>query len=160
MSISSANAPVAYTTVQDVVKLLNLQQSAIDPNKYLVWQIPTSVDILNTFIKYANQQATQIYGNQTTSSNLGLVQQWATWKAVQNMIFTMTVNWVISGLPVTVGNIGFDRLAAMAAASSEIKQRAENELFRLYTLLSNIDVVNNYRSPSPYVDTGGQTPYF
>ena len=73
------------------------------------------------------------------------------------MIETMTVNWVISGLPVAMGNIGFDRLAAMQAASVEMKERAQQELLRLYTELSEIVPVQNYISPSPYVDTGGQS---
>jgi hypothetical protein len=137
------------------VKQLGLQQSSFDPNKYLVWAIPTSMDILNTFVKQANEQATNIFGDRTQSTDYGLTKQWAIWRAVLNLIETMTINWVVSGLPVQVGNIGFDRLAAMQGASAEIKARAQEELLRLYTLLSEIDAVQNYQSPSPYVDTGG-----
>ena len=156
MATSPTNSPIPYCTTEDLVKQLNLQQSSVDPTKYIVWQIPTSTDIINTFVKQANEQATALYGDLTTSNYYGLAKQWAVWRAVLNLIETMTVNWVISGLPVTMGNIGFERLTAMSAASAEMKTRAAEELARLYTMLSQIEPVQNYQSPSPYVDTGGQ----
>lgn len=151
----SQNTPIAYCDTQDLVKQLNLQQSSFDPNKYIVWQIPVSVDVINTFVKQANEQATTMFGDHTQDSLFGYTKQWATWRAVLNLIETMTVNWVISGLPVAVGSIGFDRLAAMQAASAEMKERAQEELLRLYTQLGEIDAIQNYQSPSPYVDSGG-----
>jgi len=153
----SQNTPIAYCDTQDLVKQLNLQQTSFDPSKYLVWQIPTSVDILNTFVKQANEQATQLFGDHTKDSLFGLTKQWATWRAVLNMIETMTVNWVISGLPATLGDISINRLDAMRSASAEIKGNAQSELVRLYTMLSEIDPIQNYQSPSPFVDTGGQS---
>lgn len=152
------NTPIAYISVEDIVKQLNLQQSVTDPNKYIVWEIPTSVDIINTFVKQANEQATIEFGNHTNDPLYGLTRQWATWRAVLNLIETMTVNWVISGLPVQVGNIGFDRLAAMQGASAEIKARAQEELARLYTQLSEIEAIQSYQPSSPYIATGGQWP--
>jgi hypothetical protein len=154
----SQNTPIAYISVEDVVKQLNLQQSQTDPNKYIIWEIPTSVDIINTFVKQANEQATTEFGNRTNSPSYGLTKQWATWRAVLNLIETMTINWVISGLPVQVGNIGFDRLAAMQGASAEVKARAQEELARIYILLSEIGAVQNYQPSSPYIATGGQWP--
>lgn len=154
----SSNQPIAYVSVEDLVKQLNLQQSVTDPNKYIIWEIPTSVDIINTFVKQANEQATVEFGNHTNDGLYGLTRQWATWRAILNLIETMTINWVISGLPVTVGNIGFDRLAAMQSASAEIKARAQEELVRLYTQLSEIEGIQSYQPSSPYIATGGQWP--
>jgi hypothetical protein len=156
MSSSTTNMPIAYCSTEDVVKILNLQQSTVDPNKYMVWQIPTSTDVLNTFVRYANEQTTIILGDLTQSNLYGLAKQYATWRAVVNLIDTMTINWVISGLPAQVGNIGIDRLAAMQAASMPMRERATIELLRLYTLLSEIAFPNAYQSPSPYIDMGGQ----
>jgi hypothetical protein len=152
----SQNTPVAYCDTQDLVKQLNLQQSAIDPNKYIIWQIPTSVDVINTFVKQANEQTTAMFGDRTLTQSYGMTKQYATWRAVLNLIETMTVNWVISGLPITVGDISIQRLGAMQAATIEIKERAKEELIRLYNLLTEFDFPNNYQSPSPYVDMGGQ----
>jgi hypothetical protein len=159
MSSSTSNTPIAYTSTEDLVKVLNLQQSTVDPTKYMVWQIPTSTDVLNTFVRYANEQTTSLFGDISQSSSYGLAKQYATWRAVLNLIDTMTVNWVISGLPVQLGNIGIDRLAAMQAASTVMRERAISEAQRLYVLLTEIDFPNNYQSPSPYVDTGGQSFY-
>jgi hypothetical protein len=142
---------------QDLIKQLNLQQAYADPTKYLVWQIPTSVDILNTFVTQANVQTTQLFGNLTQSSLYGLAQQYAIWRAVLNLIETMTVNWVISGLPVTVGDISINRLQAMIPASAEIKENALREIHRLYILLSEFSFPQNYQPSSLYIYTGGQT---
>ena len=157
--MSLQNTPVPYCSTQDLIKQLNLQQAVTDPNKYIVWQIPTSVDILNTFVAQANVQATALWGDLTNSAQFGLAQQWSIWRAVLNLIETMTVNWVISGLPVTVGDISISRLAAMQAASESIKVRAETELKRIYVLLSEFSFPQNYQSPSPYIFTGGSAWY-
>ena len=152
-------AIVQYCNTQDLVRLLNLQQSSTDPNKYLVWQIPTSVDILNTFVRYSNEQTTATWGDLTQSSLLPLARQYAVFIAALNMIETMTVNWVISGLPVTIGDVSINRLQAMQAATVEVKERFKEEIGILYVKLSEISFPNNYQSPSPYVDFGG-SPYW
>jgi hypothetical protein len=159
MSTLSTNVPIPYCDAQDLVKQLNLQQSATDPNKYIVYAIPTSVDILNTFVKQANEQTTALWGDLTKSNNYSLARQYAIWRAVLNMIETMTINWVIAGIPVTVGDISINRLGAMQAATVELKENANRELARLYIMLSEMDFPSNYQSPSPYVDTGGQAWY-
>ncbi len=153
--MSLQNTPIPYVDTQDLIKQLNLQQSSTDPTKYLVWQIPTSVDILNTFVAQSNVQTTQLFGNLTQSPQYGLAQQYAIWRAVLNLIETMTVNWVISGLPVTVGDISINRLQAMQGASTEIKERASNELHRLYILLSEFSFPQNYQPSSIYIYNGG-----
>jgi len=150
---------VQYCNTQDLVRLLNLQQSITDPNKYLVWQIPTSVDILNTFVRYANEQTTATWGDLTISPQLPLARQYAVFTAALNMIETMTINWVISGLPVAIGDISINRLQAMQAATVEVKERFKEEIGILYVKLSEISFPNNYQSPSPYVDFGG-SPYW
>jgi hypothetical protein len=122
----------------------------------MVWQIPTSTDIINTFVKQANEQTTSLFGDLTQSYSYGLAKQYATWRAVLNLIETMTVNWVIAGMPVTVGDISFSRLGVMQAATVELKENAIRELARLYIMLSEFSFPNNYHSPSPFVDTGGQ----
>lgn len=151
----SNNAPIPYCNTQDLVRLFNLQQSSTDPNKYLVWQIPTSVDILNTFVRYANEVTTITWGDLTQSPMLALARQYATFKAALNMIEVMTVNWVISGLPVSLGDVSINRLQAMQAATVELKERLKEEIATLYVKMSEIDFPNNYQSPSPYVDFGG-----
>jgi hypothetical protein len=135
---------------------LNLQQSATDPNKYVIYAIPTSVDVINTFVKQANEQTTILFGDLTKTNSYGLAKQYATWRAVLNMIETMTISWVISGMPVTVGDISIQRLSAMQAATVELKENTLRELARLYIMLSDFSYPNNYQSPSPFVDTGGQ----
>lgn len=153
--MSLSNTPVPYCNTQDLIKQLNLQQASTDPTKYLVWQIPTSVDILNTFVFQSNVQTTQLFGDLTQSTQYGLAQQYAIWRAVLNMLETMTVNWIISGLPVTVGDISIQRLGAMAAATAELKENTLRELHRLYILLSEFSFPNNYQTPSIYIPTGG-----
>jgi hypothetical protein len=155
--MSTNNTPFPYCDTQDLVKQLNLQQSTTDPNKYIIYAIPVSVDVINTFVKQANEQATQLFGNHMNDPLFGLTKQWATWRAVFNLIETMTINWVISGMPVTVGTISISRLEAMARATAELKENAQRELLRLYTELSEIEGIQNYQSPSPFVDMGGQT---
>ena len=153
----STNTPIPYCDTQDLVKQLNLQQSSTDPNKYVIYAIPTSVDIINTFVKQANEQTTILFGDRTQSPSYGLAKQYATWRAVLNLIETMTINWIISGLPVTVGDISIQRLTAMQTATIELKENANRELARLYIMLSEMDFPSNYQSPSPYVDMGGQS---
>jgi len=148
--------PIEYTNTALLIKELNLQQVSADPTKYLVWQIPTSVDILNNFVNQANERATVTFGDQRTNTLFfALIRQYATKRAALIMIGEMTINWVISGLPVTVGNISIARLQAMQGASVEVKARLKLELQEIYIKLSDISVTQNYQSPSPYVDTGG-----
>lgn len=155
----STNVPIPYCNTQDVVKQLGLQQSTTDPSKYIIYAIPTSADIINTFVKQANEQTTILFGDLTKSTLYGLAKQYATWRAVLNLIETMTVNWVISGIPVTVGDISIQRLTAMQTATVELKENANRELARLYIMLSEMDFPSNYQSSSPYIDTGGQAWY-
>jgi hypothetical protein len=151
------NMPIPYVDTQDLIKQMNLQQSSIDPTKYIIWQIPTSVDIINQFVSQANVQATALYGNLTQTPKYGLVKQWAINKAFLNLIEEMTVNWVVSGLPVTVGDISINRLQAMAAASVELKERLQSELHKLYIWITEFDFPQNYQPTSPYILTGGST---
>ena len=114
------------------------------------------MDVINTFVKQANEQTTILFGDLTKTNSYGLAKQYATWRAVLNMIETMTISWVISGMPVTVGDISIQRLSAMQAATVELKENTLRELARLYIMLSDFSYPNNYQSPSPFVDTGGQ----
>lgn len=151
----SSTLPVEYTDAQQVIKLLALKQDSTDSNKYIVWAIPISLDVINQFVKYGNEQTTALWGNLTNSPSLGLARQYATWRAVLNLIETMTLQWTVSGMPVTVGDISIQRLQAMQAASAEFKARAEIEVWRIYVLLSDMAFPQNYQSPSPYIQTGG-----
>jgi hypothetical protein len=155
--MSTTPFPIEYTDTEQVTKEINLRQDPSDPTKYFVWQIPTSVDVINNFVRQANEKATVNFGDMRNSPDrFALGRQYATKKASLLILDEMSVNWIISGFPVTVGNISINRLQAIVEASKPVRARLEAELWDIYIKLSNFEVTNNYQSPSPYVDTGGQ----
>jgi hypothetical protein len=160
MSSSTIPYPIEYTNTQQLVAELNLQQSSSDPTKYLVWQIPTSVNILNNFVNQANEITTVNFGDLTQSADgFSLARQYASKKAALILIQEMTINWAISGMPVTVGNISINRLQAMQAASEPLRAILTAQLQDIYIKLSNFDFTQNYQPSSPYILTSGQVPF-
>jgi hypothetical protein len=150
-----SNMPIPYSNATDVITVLNLQPYYNDPNKYLIWMVPTSINVINRFVTWANVRTTALFGDLTQSTQYGLAQQYATWLAVLNLMEMMSINWAISGWPVQVGDISINRLQGMIPALEAIKEQAQSELQKLYILLSQFSFPNNYQSPSPYIYMGG-----
>ena len=123
MSSSTTPFPIEYCNTQLVVNEMNLQQYSGDPTKYLIWQVPTSVNIINTFVNQANEMTTINFGDLRQSADrFALARQYATKKASLLLVDEMSINWVISGFPVTVGNISINRLAGYSQSRRTSKK--------------------------------------
>jgi hypothetical protein len=154
---------IVYTDVNSVVTELNLVPDPNIPTNYYLWQISTPVGVVANYVSEANQYTTALYGDLSTNVNLfTLAHAYATKWASLRLVTQMAINWQISGMKFQAGNISIDRLNAMVAALQELKQRLETDLIKYYILLSDYTQsgVNSYKSPSPYVESGGSLIWY
>jgi hypothetical protein len=153
--VSDTNT-VVYTDASYVIRELNLQQSTTDPTQYYVWLIPTSVDTINQFVLQANEYATALWGDLTSNeTSFKLARQYATKLASLRLLQEQALNWQISGMQMGLGNLTISRLNALERALKEVKQRLMEDLNKIYTLLSEVEMHNNYQPRNIYEVTHG-----
>ena len=143
-----------------VVRELNLQQDQSNPNNYFLWQISTPLDVINHFVNQSNEYTTNLFGDTRTAANAyALCKQYAVKKAALYLVQEGAINWQVSGLRAQLGNLSVDRLAALKEAATLVSTRLEQEIYRLYIMLSDIVTVNAYAPISPLIDVHGSTFY-
>lgn len=148
---------VAYTDVPSVVTELNLQKSTDNPTMYLLYAIPTSEDVISNYVAQANEVTTQMFGDLTGSDQFNLAKIFATKLASLWLIQVMASNIVFSGARLGVGAVTVERLPAIESAFEKLEASLNEQLRRIYIMLTGVEVVDSYSPSSVYIPSRGQT---
>jgi hypothetical protein len=151
---------VNYCSAVDLIQELNLQRDPNNADSYILWQMPTTYDIIARFAFQGNSYTTLLFGDLTTNTQyLPAAQAYAAKWAALRLAQQMAINWQVSGFRVGVGNLSIDRLETMRSAMKEVVERLTTDISKYYTILasvSGITVVDAYDPHSPYIVTKGQ----
>ena len=154
--MSSAPGIISYCDIYEVKSELGLGQDSL--GNWIVWGLSIDPEIVQHYVVQANEVSTNLFGDLTTSVVLfPLAKQYATKVASLRLIQTMSVNWIVTGLQVQLGDVGFNRLPALQAGAALILERLKTDIDKLYVMLSDVTVINAYQPSSPYVVTGGSS---